>query len=61
MNHDRLHKAARLRGLAMQLERRQLDADLAEAEVTVNDNLRAVAVERIRMLADVLESRGQGE
>lgn len=53
MNHNLAHKAFRLRGLALQLERGQLDAEFAAAEVPIAD-MREAVVHRIRQLADAI-------
>lgn len=48
---------ATLRGLAAQFERGELDQEFAEAQVPIAD-MRETVVQRIRQLADTLESGG---
>lgn len=58
MNHDRIGKANRLRSMALRFERGELDAEFAEAQVPIAD-MRETVVQRIRQLADTLESGGE--
>lgn len=53
MNHDDAFRAARLRGLALQLERGEHDAELLSIAAR-----RVLIVTRIRQLADAIE-RGE--
>lgn len=57
MNHDREHKIARLRGLALQFARGEMDREFTAAiEAGVDIALlREAVVERCRWLADELE------
>ena len=54
MNHNRTFLTNRLRGLALQFERGQLDAEFTAAEVPISD-MRSTVAERIRQLADAIE------
>ena len=54
MNHNRTFAGNRLRGLALQLERGQLDHEFAESGVPVAER-RELIVRRIRQLADKSE------
>lgn len=54
MNHDFIHKANRLRGLALQIERGEVDRDFAESAVPIAER-RDLIVQRMRDLAAELE------
>jgi hypothetical protein len=59
MSHDREHKIGRLRGIALQFERGEMDGEFAVAIKAGVDiaPLRKAAVERCRWLADELEGQ----
>lgn len=57
MNHDHLHKAARLYGLALQLERGELDKEFAASDVPLVVRKELIAA-RVRRLADLLQAAG---
>lgn len=55
MNHELAAKVIRLKNLALQYERGDLDAEFAAAKAPVAD-MRATVVQRLRELADALEA-----
>lgn len=55
MNHDAAFTRNRLLGLALQLERGQLDHEFAESEAPIAER-RELIVRRIRELADRFET-----
>lgn len=54
MNHDDAFCRNRLLGLALLIERGQVDREFAESDVPIADR-RALIVKRIRELADAIE------
>lgn len=59
MNHDCTFARNRLAGLALQLERGQLDHEFADSEVPIAER-RALIVRRVRELGDKI-GRGDSE
>ena len=57
MNHDRAHKVFRLRGLAAQFERGELDGEFAEAGLRIVKP--ELIAEQIRRLAAEIEAGAQ--
>lgn len=55
MNHNAEFRRNRLLGLALAFERGELDKEFAAAEVSISD-LRSTVAQRIRELADAIES-----
>ena len=57
MNHDRSHKAFRLRSLALLFELGELDGEFAEAGLRIVEP--ELIVEQIRLIADEIEAGAQ--
>lgn len=53
-SHDREFRRNRLRGLALQIERGQVDGEFAECDAPISPLSRALMVKRIRELADTI-------